>query len=523
MAHRSRSQLTSGWRVVGIAASIALFAGTSSGLASSFSAGALTPVPDKPLATATTQCKNVVAQQQAQGSINFNDGEVEPYVAVDPANAQQLIGAFQQDRWSDGGSNGLTTTVSTDGGKSWNLATSQPQFSVCAGAAPGSPGDLPRATDPWVSFAADGKAAYQVSDSFVNNGPGFGGDSRILVSKSTDGGLTWATPVTLLDSPQLTTLNDKESVTADPTDANRVFVVWDQLVSPSPAASLDGFLHTFAFRGPSYMASTSDGGQTWQPARIIFDPGENKQTIGNQIVVLPDGTVVDGIDLIFSSSSKSGRFPNQYNVALLRSTDHGVNWSDPTIVSLLVDTTVRTLDGQIVRTGDILPAWAADSKRGTLYVTWQDGSFSADGHAQIAFASSSDGGLHWTHPVRINKVATTQAFTPQIAVAADGTIGVTYYDMRNASTTAPGKTNYFMVHCSAATTDCTNPLNWSENQLDGATGFDMRTAPKTIEGYFLGDYAGLATMANTFIAVVDLARNEAVNGPSDTFSVRVGP
>src|SRR5579859_7411778 len=195
MAHRRRL-LTSEWRAAGIAASIALFVGTTSSLASSFTAGPLVSVPDKPLATATAQCKNIVAQQQAQGSVNFNDGEVEPYVAVDPTNAKHLIGAFQQDRWSDGGANGLTTAVSTDGGLSWSLATSQPQFSICAGAAPGSPGDLPRATDPWVSLAADGKAAYQVSDSFVNNGPGFGGDSRILVSKSTDGGLTWATPVT---------------------------------------------------------------------------------------------------------------------------------------------------------------------------------------------------------------------------------------------------------------------------------------------------------------------------------------
>src|SRR5579859_7702067 len=229
MAHRSRSQLTSGWRVVGIAASIALFAGTSSGLASGFSAGALTAVPDKPLATATTQCKNVVAQQQAQGSVNFNDGEVEPYVAVDPTNAQHLIGAFQQDRWNDGGANGLTTVVSTNGGHTWSLAAQQPLFSRCAGAAPGSPGDEPRATDPWVSFSPNG-AAYQVSDSFVEQGPGFGGDSRILVSKSTstDGGNHWSPPVILIDTPLLTALNDKESVTADPTSSSRAYAVWDQ-------------------------------------------------------------------------------------------------------------------------------------------------------------------------------------------------------------------------------------------------------------------------------------------------------
>jgi hypothetical protein len=42
--------------------------------------------------------------------------------------------------------------------------------------------------------------------------------------------------------------------------------------------------------GATWFSRTTDGGQTWEPARPIFDPGGNSQTIGNQIVVLPDGT-----------------------------------------------------------------------------------------------------------------------------------------------------------------------------------------------------------------------------------------
>lgn len=518
MSERFRRTVRCG-SLVGAAAAMAL--GASTVLAATFTSGTLTPVPDKPLA-ATTACAGLVAQQEAQGSVNFPDGEVEPFVAVNPTNSQNLIGVFQQDRWNDGGSNGLTTVVSTNGGTSWTLAAAQPQFSTCAGAASGSPGGLPRATDPWVSFAPDG-SAYQVSDSFVNNGPGFGGDSRILVSKSSDGGNHWGTPVVLLDTPKPDALNDKESVTADPTDANRVFVVWDQLVSPSSNASPTAFLHSFAFRGPSYLAMTTDGGATWQQGHIIFDPGQNKQTIGNQIVVLPNGTLIDGIDLIFSSASKSGRHPQAFNVALLRSTDHGATWSQPIIVSPLIDAPVSTLDGQAVRTGDILPAWAVDSRTGTLYVAWQDGRFASDGHAQIAFSQSTDGGLHWSTPVRINKVSTTQAYTPQIFVSSDGTVGVTYYDMRNATTAAPGQTNYFMVHCSARSADCTNPANWSENQVDNAGGFDVRTAPKTVEGFFLGDYAGLTSKSTTFVPFFILAQPEATKGPSDPFSNTVGP
>jgi len=503
------------WLTPAAAISIAVLAAGGTAEAGSFAAGTLTQVPDNPLGGGAA-CAAQVAQQTSQGSVNFPGAEVEPMIATDPSNAQHLIGAFQQDRWNDGGANGLITAVSSNGGGTWTLAHGQPKFSICTGATQGSPGFFPRATDPWVSIAPNG-TAYQVSDSFVFNGPGFGGDSSILVSRSSDGGDHWGTPVTLIDTPELTSLNDKESVTADPTNSNRVYVTWDQLVSPSHEASLDGFLHTFAFRGPTYFASTADGGQTWSQGHIIFDPGQNKQTIGNQIVVLPDGTLIDGMDLIFSTSSKSGRIPTTFNVAVIRSTDHGATWSDPTIVSPLTDVPVKTLDGKAVRTGDILPEFAVDASTGALYAAWQDGGF--NGRAQIAFSQSTDGGHTWSAPAHINTVSTTPAFTTSVHVAPDGTVAVTHYDMRNATTAAPGQTNYFLLHCHARTTDCTSPANWSETRLDGAGGFDMKSAPKTIEGYFTGDYEGLTNVGagTTFGGLFVLAPTEATAGPSDPF------
>ena len=50
-----------------------------------------------------------------------------------------------------------------------------------------------------------------------------------------------------------------------------------------------------------------------------------------------------------------------YNVALLRSTDKGVTWSDVIVVNrLLSDEVTDPDDGHDVRTGDILPDWAVD-------------------------------------------------------------------------------------------------------------------------------------------------------------------
>src|SRR5919204_6979861 len=62
----------------------------------------------------------------------YPNAEVEPYVASNPANRQDMIGVWQQDRWSTGGSQGLLTGVSTNGGTSWTRPT-PPPFAHCQG------------------------------------------------------------------------------------------------------------------------------------------------------------------------------------------------------------------------------------------------------------------------------------------------------------------------------------------------------------------------------------------------------
>ncbi|HEX7838937.1 MAG TPA: hypothetical protein VF469_15775 [Kofleriaceae bacterium] len=57
----------------------------------------------------------------AQPGVAFTSVEVEPSVAVDPTDPAHLVGAWQQDRWSNGGANGLGTAASFDGGATWVL------------------------------------------------------------------------------------------------------------------------------------------------------------------------------------------------------------------------------------------------------------------------------------------------------------------------------------------------------------------------------------------------------------------
>lgn len=122
----------------------------------------------------------------SQNGMLYRNAEVEPYLAVNPVNPSNLIGAWQQDRFSNGGAQGLLNGVSTDGGQSWSIRSAA--FSRCTGGSSVNGGDYVRASDPWVSFAPNG-VAYQVSLSFTGGVFEPGSANAMLVSRSADGGL----------------------------------------------------------------------------------------------------------------------------------------------------------------------------------------------------------------------------------------------------------------------------------------------------------------------------------------------
>jgi hypothetical protein len=443
-----------------------------------------------------------------QNGTIYRGSEVEPWVDIDPTNSQRLVGVYQQDRISTGGANGQGTSVSSDGGATWTQTpvASWPKFSRCQGAAPNSATDFERATDPWVSFGADGDA-YQITLGF--------NDTRdlanaVLVSESHNAGASWGPVKVLIKDTDPNVFNDKESITADPTNANFVYAAWDRLVFPNERSAGHSFLTAAAFYGPAMFARTTNGGASWEPARPIFDPGRNNQTIANQIAVLPDGDLVD----LFTYLRKDNKLKSRASVAVLRSTDKGQTWSAPIIVDRLGTVGVRDpRDGADVRTGDIIPDVATDPRGGTdnVYAVWQDARFTNFARDQIAFSKSTDGGQTWSRPVRINAVKSTQAFTASIEVDDQGNLGVTYYDFRNdnPNTTALETDAWFERSTNGG-------ASWSEERMT-RTSFDMRAAPNAL-GFFVGDYEGLAATGNTFKPFFSKS-----NGGTDVFGTTAHP
>jgi hypothetical protein len=416
--------------------------------------------------------------------------EAEPYLAVNPTNPNNLVGVWTQDKRFDGGHGGglgIGIAVSFNGGHSWSTG-------VMPGLTQATGGTYQIAFDSWLSFAPNGDLYFSAD---VGNRPvqqnSLPSPNAILVEKSTDGGRTWSGPITLTQSTDPHVFNDKPSITADPTAPGYAYAVWSQLSG-----------HGYS-RGPEMFSRTTDGGQSWSTPSTIFDPGGGTAADPSQIVVLPDGTLIDFMDVgQTQNSNKVG------TLSLIRSTDKGQTWSsNPTQVASILSIPVPDPDtGQPVATypdGGWF-AVAAESPDGKLYAVWQDARFSNSQYNSIAFSMSTDGGLTWSAPIQVNQTPTSipagdrQAFLPSVAVTADGTVAVTYYDFRFNDANPGLLTDYWLVEGRAGT-GLTNPANWRTEARLTYASFDLeKAAIWSDEGFWLGDYQGLAAAGNSFCA-----------------------
>src|SRR5215210_6950484 len=376
----------------------------------------------------------------------FRNAEVEPWVDVNLADDDNLVGNWQQDRWSNGGASGNLSGFSLNGGTTWSIP----------------------------AISAAHQVALSINDSNVAN--------AVLTSRSFDKGANWEDPVVVKFDDRANFFNDKETLTADPTDSRYVYVTWQRIVAPNERASARAGERAAAFRSIAWFARSDDNGASYDVVKPIFNPGNKAQTIGNQIVVLPSGDLVMLFNLIRNVGAKTNR---GFTAAVMRSTDKGDTWSGPISIDRMITDGVRDpADDHAVRTGDLIPQIAVDDDSGDLYVVWQDDRFT--GQEQIAFSRSTNGGRSWSATQRISKVGgVNQAFTPTVRVADDGTVAVQHYDFRadDPNTTPPLSTDTWLLRST------NGGATWTEERI-GSSSFDMTTAPDA-RGYFVGDYAGL--------------------------------
>ncbi len=445
--------------------------------------------------------------------------EYEPYVGVNPTNPSSIVGIWTQDRQE----RGAVVGRSSDGGASWQSVV-VPGITKCSG------GTDDIMYDPWLTFSPNGDLYTSALTYDYTSG-----DDALRVSKSRDGGLSFAPPVTVATGPCCRLFDDKASITADPTDPSYVYATWTLYEYRDDTQTPPGVKVSLLF------SRSRDGGSTWTRPRALLrqsldvDPSHDAQ-----IVVLPTGRLLLFFDHYRIARMGAGpRVPHpDQRLTFFSSDDRGVTWSAPKeVASLIPRANFSNLGGAydpdvcsdpsatdscalIITAGSAGESGAdvaVDPNNGRLYAVWPDSRFSNHGDFAnvnlladaVAFSMSSDGGTTWSTPIKVSHAAgrlplgDQQAFLPSVAVNSAGTIGVSYYDLRN-NTSAPGLlTDRWITYCNPRKHDktCANAHAWHTETRVTDRSFDMEKALQARgDGFFVGDYQGLATQGTSFHA-----------------------
>ncbi len=422
------------------------------------------------------------------GGDNYST-QLEPSLAVNPRAPNDLIAS-----WFDASYQLYGVASSQDGGRTWRLVE-VPGLARCTGA----PTDVEE-VDEGLSFGPTG-TAYLSAQAYT----GTTDTTRILVVRSIDGGLNWSAPV-MVSLPN--GFNDKQRgpVLIDPHNPNQGYLAWRR-----------GRDETGLVAGSDvFFSKTNDAGQTWSlPLPIYLGqlPGEwdmHNTLFSTSATGLLDVFIRMHTQDWIPGSGGLGAMPEE--ILALRSTDRGARWSKPVSIATTSYKYPVTSSGQIV---EGFPAvYSATGPDGAVYAVWNDIRSTTD--SRIWIASTRDGGAKWTKPAVIARIR-GQAFLPAVAIAPDGTIGVTWYDTRNErSGSGQTTTDVWFAYSD-------DSPHWRQLHLGGP--FDMQTASTAsffgLTGRFIGDYTGLVGIPGGFAADFTMAKPQAHIGRSSVFFARI--
>ncbi len=298
------------------------------------------------------------------------------------------------------------TYFSNDGGATWCCTNSGPSTwgTLIPGVTRLTGGQYDAGGDPALAFDGQGNV-YYAGLGFNRTSP----PNTVAVNKGTfdqSGQLHWAAPVFINATTAPSTLNDKEWIAADAHAdspfANRVYVSWTRFIFNPHNGSY--------VQSPIAFAYSSDGGATFSSPALIC--GNVLYGQGSRPVVGPDGTVY-----VFWLGST--RLQSFNSIWMVKSTDGGVNWSQPTAVAQVADvipmanTAFRVNSypaADVAANGDLVVAWSSEVRNtATQYgvdracAYWLSGTTSVydNCHSQAAFSRSTDGGATWSAPAAI--------------------------------------------------------------------------------------------------------------------------
>ena len=512
----------------------------------------------------------------------WRNNETEPHMDVDFGQPDKMAAIVHQDRWSNGSAQSTATFYSDDGGETWNLAFTP--ITRCSGGLQEGPESFDRASDPWLTVTT-GKVGWYDDDDDDDDDKGKGAvfhqmslmtdrlppDGSLLRSaysmlRSTDGGETWSNPIVVSNRTEAepgAPFNDKNTMAADPYKRRFVYGTWQLLKNVLPDD--DSALPIEVFYSDTFFIRSNDVGKSWEEERAVYkirddvtlaesvglDPDTDTfigaQNIGHQIVVLPDGRLVNVSQARFITTRI-----NVFERVIIRSSDNGDTWEQTATIipsdtiggfvafDLELFNASAEAIGNTTRSAGSIPDIAVNRTNGFMYVVWQDvdpsGSFIG-----VFMSLSRDGGDTWSDPITVGGGDPTVeggisfAQLPAVHVADDGTVGVLFFDDRNdvacpdlsltneqnpeCFTDVGGgkfKAGPFDQDWFFKTYD--QDLNFIEEKRVTQESFDLRQAP-IARGYFPGDYVNCTSTDNDFVCAFTRPNNNGLpvgsNPPGD--------
>lgn len=430
----------------------------------------------------------------ANGQNIVGDKGNEPSIAVNPLNQSNVVIGWRKFGVAPNVDKQAGFANTFDNGVSWTI-----------GELPSSP--LQQRTDPSLDTDSQGNFYYQSM--------GHGSVNQSSVFKSTDGGITWATPVDQF-------LGDKNWMAIDKTNgssAGHIYSTWRKALSTHPDPNYV----------PKYFIRSTDGGLTYQEpdmALPITNFGFGRIAIGlngdvylsgfkeNVINANAIAIIRNGFYFLKSINAKDANVSPTFTA---QQVDMGGN-----IVGLFTQKgpNPRGADGDVQIATDL----TTGSMSGNIYMlantqiyNWQAG----DDPMDVNFIRSEDGGVTWSTPIRINDDApASQSYQwfPALGVAPNSRIDAVWYDTRNGTGVTPGSISQLYYSYS-----WDGGVTWSEN-TPVTPSFNTHQPTIFINGENrqsdkIGDYTHMVSDANG----AHLAYAASFNGEHDVYYLNVFP
>src|SRR2546423_771978 len=384
-----------------------------------------------------------VAGYPALGPMLVNDHS-ESDLRVDPKNPSHIIASSKWFASAEGYNHVLGFYESRDGGKTWPVQ----------GHIPGYEGFTDN-TDPVGAF--DGYGNHSLASlpyQFAYAGGAYGSGSKLYQKSNLPNTAMPPEAVSVAVRPVgaktatdwITSHRNASGVTgpdfvlidnSQGQEPDKQWIAIDNNPSSPNFNTIYAMFVTFSFAGKMSHAYVSTakalpGGRhtDWSPLTLL--PSLNASASDTYLLphVDPSGTVWTSITNFPSRQSRS-----TYSLAVDYSTDGGVTWQGPLPVPGAQNVAIppeaypnTTFTDGITDTFTV--GTAKVNGRYPIYMSWED---YASGVDNIMLSGSFDGGQSWTTPVRVtDNVTRADEFQPNLAVAANGTVSVNFYDRRLA-------------------------------------------------------------------------------------------